>query len=187
MSGCAYCGKPGPLTKEHVAPSFLYKANPGSDFGFNLRAGRFISGETQIKDVCSICNNEHLSQLDQYARDFYVQNGIHCLVTVEKTIRLRYDFLLLSRFLLKVTYNCLRYKAQDEEWLVPFRDYILHGSKRPIRPAMKIGVEVTPCQKITETQRARLPESLKNSEYMPTHSIRVGQVGGIRSAKVFAR
>jgi len=42
---CAYCGRPGPLTREHVCPAFLYKLFPRQNFGLNQKAGRFMSSE----------------------------------------------------------------------------------------------------------------------------------------------
>ena len=98
---CAYCSSEAELTREHIVPNFLYRANPRAKFGFNPKADRFITWEAQIKDVCLNCNGLYLSKLDSYAHQFCLENGIDRPITDEKTIRFVYDFSLLSRFLLK--------------------------------------------------------------------------------------
>ena len=87
------------------------------------------------------CNKEHLSKLDGYADQFCAQNRIDSLIKDEKIISFIYDSSLLLRFLLKVTFNCLRYKRQDTEWIRPFSDYILYGVDRPVGLLVKLGIE----------------------------------------------
>ncbi len=63
-SRCAYCRYESQLTREHVVPNFLYKANPSAKFGYNVRADKFMIWEAQVKDVCANCNNNYLSKVD---------------------------------------------------------------------------------------------------------------------------
>jgi hypothetical protein len=177
MSGvCAYCSRAAQLTREHVVPNFLYRQNPQAKLGFNPKADQFIFGEVQIKDVCATCNSEHLGRLDAYASQFYEANEIGHLVTTEKKVRIAYDYALLSRFLLKVTFNCLRFKGDDTRWLKPFSDYILYGVDHPTGLDFCLGVEVTRCHKITKADRAALPPDAKAWQYIPPHTIRIGQL-----------
>jgi hypothetical protein len=168
-------------------PSFLYKTNPLAKFGYNLKADRFISWQAQIKDVCSRCNNDLLSKVDAYANRFFMDNRIDRMVTREKRIEISYEFSWLCRVLQKITFNCLRFKGQDTDWLTPFSDFILYGADYPANLGVKLGVEVTPCHKITESERILLPEESKAWEYIPPHLIRIGQTSGLPSKRILGR
>jgi hypothetical protein len=184
---CVYCSTEGELTKEHIVPSFLYKANPESKFGYNPKADAFISWEAQIRDVCSRCNNEHLSKLDSYGRQFYYENRLNRHVTTEQAMRITFIFHSLVRFLMKVTFNCLRFKGQDVEWVKPFSNFILFGSDQPTHLTFKLGVGINRCHKITEAQRLTLGEENRHWEFLPPRMIGIGQVSGIPSKFVFVR
>jgi hypothetical protein len=175
---CAYCGDVAELTREHVVPNFIYKSNPLGKFGYNPRADAFINWEAQVKDVCARCNNQHLSVLDSYLKYVYKDNHIDTLITDENPVRFRYDFVLLCRALLKLSYNCLRFKGSDTVWLKPFSDYILYGVDYPGHLGVKLGVEVLRCHKITEEERKYMDGEVKAWLYLPPHVIRFGQIGG---------
>ena len=187
MSTCAYCGNEAQLTIEHVVPNFLYKDNPLAKFGYNFRADRFMSWEIQTKDVCAQCNNNHLSQVDTYANQFFKDNRVDRMITNEKSLRITYDYSWLSRLLLKITFNCLRFKGEKTQLLRPFADYILHGVGFPPEYHVKIAVEIVPCHKITDNEKAYLPEVSKDWEYLPPHMIRAGEVCGISDGDIFVR
>ncbi|WP_143561181.1 hypothetical protein [Sporosarcina sp. P20a] len=77
-----------------------------------------------IKDVCAVCNNEKLSELDQYVlemvkRYFYKEYG------PEQQIDVMYDYNLLSRFLMKTCYNSDRSFKLNSDWFRENRQYIL--------------------------------------------------------------
>jgi hypothetical protein len=187
VNRCAYCECEAQLTREHVVPNFLYKANPLAKFGYNLRADKFMTWEAQVKDVCADCNNRHLSEVDSYAKGFFKANHIENMITEEKTVRITYDHSWLSRVLLKISFNCLRFKGEDVHWIEHFRHYILHGTDFPPHHRIKIGIEVVSCHRITEKERARLTGEAKNWKYLPPHMIRMGNVYGVFSDDVFAR
>ena len=91
---CAYCSNEAELTREHIVPNFLYRANPRAKFGFNPKADRFITWEAQIKDVCLKCNGHHLSKLDSYAHQFCSENGIDRPNYRQKNNSIRLRFLV---------------------------------------------------------------------------------------------
>ncbi|MBI5583326.1 MAG: hypothetical protein HY892_05855 [Deltaproteobacteria bacterium] len=184
---CAYCEREKQLTREHVVPNFLYKANPLAKFGYNLRADKFMAWEAQVKDVCADCNNHYLSKVDSYAKDFFKANRIEKMVTEEKTVRITYDHSLLLRVLFKLTFNCLRFKGEDARWIEHFKEYILHGTGFPAYYRIKIGIEVVPCHRIMEKERASLSGESKTWKYLPPHMIRMGNICGISGDDVFAR
>jgi hypothetical protein len=184
---CAYCQCESGLTREHVVPNFIYRRNPQSNFGFNPKADQFVFGDVQIRDVCATCNNEHLGKLDAYASQFYEQNDIGHFVTNEKKVRLVYDYALLSRFLLKVIFNCVRFKGDDTTWIKPFANYILHGIDLPADSDIRLAVEITHCHKIAKAERTLLPQEAKTWSFIPPHSFRIGLLRGIANSRVMVR
>ncbi len=184
---CAYCDGEDQLTKEHVVPNFLYKANPLAKFGYNIRADRFMTWEAQVKDVCAECNNHYLSDVDSYAKDFCKENRIERMITEEKAVKIKYDHAWLSRVLLKITFNCMRLKGNDVIWISHFKEYILHGTNFPPHNLIRIGVAVFPCHRITKIDRKKLNGESKNWKYLPPYMIRVGSGYGSFSDDVFVR
>lgn len=67
---CAYCGKEAKGTKEHIISSGI--------LGLFLECFATIDGERSIvhqgdpmvKDVCADCNNNRISYIDSYAKEF---------------------------------------------------------------------------------------------------------------------
>jgi hypothetical protein len=110
---CAYCGASGPLTGEHVVPAFLYRENPGQKLGFNEKARRFLEFEAIVRDVCETCNSGVLSALDTYGQQFVYENGCHRTFTKRHTVPILYDHNRLLRWLLKLSYNAMRFAGRD--------------------------------------------------------------------------
>lgn len=127
---CAYCKKENKLTKEHLWPNSLhkrlYKANQQSESYFWLsRLQRFIPSEPTIKDVCAHCNNVVLSELDGYICRLFDTDFINIYQFNEK-VSFEYDYHLLKRWLLKMSYNSARiHSAHDEKALEVMLPYIL--------------------------------------------------------------
>lgn len=61
---CAYCSKEEKLTKEHIIPDALLDIFAECDF--TIRGENYFKADPIIKDVCFKCNNEILSELDNY-------------------------------------------------------------------------------------------------------------------------
>jgi hypothetical protein len=129
---CAYCGSGGPLTKEHLFPAWMHRRAP--DYGALFHAPaeeKLIGGEPRIKDVCHPCNSEILAKLDDYAiplYDTYFAN----IVRAGESVVFGYDYDMLARWLLKVSYNFSRANhADDAARLAACTDYILYGHPRP--------------------------------------------------------
>src|SRR5262245_37975395 len=45
---CAYCGNPGPLTREHVVPDFLYRDFPDQKLGYHEQAKKFLTFDAMV-------------------------------------------------------------------------------------------------------------------------------------------
>jgi hypothetical protein len=132
MKTCAYCGGSGTMRKEHLMPACLLKRTADYELQFHKPAPkRFVDGEITIRDVCRTCNNELLSPLDVYLCKLYDAYFVR-IVREKESIHFTYDYDLLTRWLLKTSYNYARAnKAPDTPQLAAFRDYMLHGQPAP--------------------------------------------------------
>ena len=120
---CIYCKKDKKLTLEHVIPNFLYnyQKSMGSYISWNERAKKALPSEHKIKDVCSDCNNEVLGGLDNHASIMLKETGILTENFTKKTIILNYNYQMLLRWILKVSFNSSR---STNSYHVHFNKYI---------------------------------------------------------------
>ena len=172
-TSCAYCGGPGPMTKEHIFPKFLYRQFPTQKLGYNERADRFMSWEAQVRDVCEGCNNGALSKLDQYAREFLT--AMRCERTYQNAEQLEfdYDYSLLLRWLLKVSYNAARALSTVPSLLQAAVPFIRDGEAA--RPEIAfLSVEVVRDTPIPDAIRQDLPPDARDWRYIPARMFRVG-------------
>lgn len=112
MKACAYCGKDSALTKEHIWSKCLIKKYE-SLLTYSKRRDALYKGEPTIKDVCEHCNNVVLSKLDAYLSQIYDHHFDRVLLPGEAT-SLSYEYGLLLRSLLKISYNSARADASDK-------------------------------------------------------------------------
>lgn len=136
MSECAYCKRESTATREHVIPAFLYNFQRKLDesiIGWNEVAKKMVGGEHKIKDVCADCNNEKLSALDAYGKGFLTPSGFLCHNYSKLSADLSYDYDLLVRWLLKISFNSSRTDKAHSPLLERFIPYILDGVHPPCR------------------------------------------------------
>ena len=127
---CAYCRKPGPLTKEHVWPQWLNKLEPSYAMRFSAKARKVFGGDLIVSDVCALCNNGPLSALDSYAHGLHAPFFSRILPAGEE-INFEYDHNLLTRWLLKVSFNSARATGRDEIFFRPLVSYMLGDVSKP--------------------------------------------------------
>lgn len=101
---CAYCGEPG-KSKEHIFPSWLIRETPSYGMKLSKIKGKVSPNENVVHDVCTACNNGPLSRLDDYCRGLYDR---HLSRIIREPVNFEYDFPLLTRWLLKVSFNSAR-------------------------------------------------------------------------------
>lgn len=132
---CAYCNQPATLTKEHLWPASLHKrlytANQQSQNYFWLsRLQRDISSEPKIRDVCADCNNVTLSKLDNYICNLFDDTLVN-LVEYGQEVVFEYDYHLLKRWLLKMSYNSARiHNSPDTKAIKRILPYILGENEK---------------------------------------------------------
>ncbi|GIP44452.1 hypothetical protein J45TS6_29110 [Paenibacillus sp. J45TS6] len=131
MKLCAYCGLSKPLTKEHIWPKGIINRVPTYIGRYSERANKVQAGELVIKDVCQTCNNGILSGLDDYLCKLF-DAFFKDFVREHEIVNFEYDYDLLARVLLKLSFNTARASRQPIEYFNSLIPYIL-GSER-IRP-----------------------------------------------------
>jgi hypothetical protein len=114
---------------------------------------------TAVRDVCEECNGVKLSALDNYAshldRDYFLK-----IPDFRSSVKFRYDFDLLLRWLLKIIYNDDRTRPPPyaAERFVPY--IIGAGSQPPLRTNLLLGL-ISPSKTTEEQQAKGLPEILE--------------------------
>ncbi len=169
---CAYCGEAGPFTKEHIFPAFLYNILLAQKFGYQPQSDKFITSEPTIKDVCSKCNNGNLSKLDAYAKHFIGINQCERVFSKKSKHRLVYDFHLLQRWLLKVSYNAMRANNYDKGLISQMVPYIMYGSEPPI--FNQLAVEIVLNQELTAVDRKSLRNNSNETKDIEPRFLRTG-------------
>lgn len=132
MKTCAYCNVASiKFTKEHIWPdNIIKKCIPL--LTYNPRNDDFYEGDPVVKDVCEQCNNTHLSEIDVHLGnvfDRYFSNYIEAGQSTEFS----YDYNMLVRGLLKISYNSTRStkNQKQQKLLARFAKQILRGGAFP--------------------------------------------------------
>jgi hypothetical protein len=161
MPKCAYCDSAGPMTREHVIPNFLYafKRQIGDVIGWNDNVQKMLPGDQVVKDVCADCNNGVLSRLDSYANDFFLKNGLLVQHNSANTVLLQYDYDLLLRWNLKVSFNSARRTGAQAHILKDFIPYILGKQITPKKNRLSFLVEFMRGHKFDGDAAAKLYEA----------------------------
>ena len=72
---CAYCGKEAKGTKEHIISSGILGLFPECFATIDGERSIVHQGDPMVKDVCADCNNNRISYIDSYAKEF-IENGV---------------------------------------------------------------------------------------------------------------
>ena len=132
---CAYCGKAGPFTNDHVWPNCFLDRFGRHAAHFSVRGQQVHGADYVVKDVCETCNSERLSPLDSYFCRLYDEYFVH-LHDFDSTVALQYDFILLARSLLKIAYNSARQGVSDARPLALLRGFIAGRDSCPMQLAI---------------------------------------------------
>jgi len=127
MNKCAYCLSTGPFTKEHIWPKALIQKYEALKT-YNPKSNKFYTGEAVIKDVCAECNNKRLSPLDSYLSQLY-DNFFHKILSPGEAADFEFDYSLLLRALLKISYNSTRASDNEKSKILHknFANFIANG------------------------------------------------------------
>jgi hypothetical protein len=108
----------------------MHRANPEWN-NYLGKIDKVVAADPVTKDVCEECNGGVLSGLDCYAKDLW-QRYFSCFASAGEDLIFEYDYDLLARWLLKISYNSAR-AGSEAEWsgLVETVPYILGTGGRP--------------------------------------------------------
>lgn len=139
MPLCSYCDHDRAATREHIIPSWYYKHDPSpDDVGFMEKAkGKIIKTELVIRDVCGVCNNGPLSELDAYGKELFFSH-LNRYVFKDSSESLSYDYEKLVRWLLKISYNSARAHDSDAIILAQYKKAILGEQALPAGLILRI-------------------------------------------------
>ena len=126
MKKCAYCDVKTKLTKEHIWPKCMISRMPELSFRYIGSQEKFVTSELVVSDVCSKCNNEKLSKLDSYFCSLY-DKFFKNFSKEKKEFIFEYDYGLLLRSLLKITFNSSRTFDEENNFFEKLKAYILEG------------------------------------------------------------
>jgi len=152
---CAYCGSDGPFSREHIWPRGIIKRVPDYDARYFGNPDKVLSAEHTIRDVCTACNNGVLSELDAYGCRLF-DDYFHLTDIRGAPVNFRYDFDLILRWLLKISYNASRSVGIDTEYLQRCVPYIL-GAEDTIKDVWLLAVLVEPVTGIIRGVYDELP------------------------------
>lgn len=127
---CSYCQQTSVLTNEHVFPECFSKTFNAITTTVTPTGEKAIASDLQIGDVCAICNNEKLSQLDIYLcylNDLYFSKIIHA----GDRVKFAHEPDKTLRTLLKIGFNVARARKWPLEIWSDSESYILGSSPRP--------------------------------------------------------
>lgn len=187
QSVCAYCKKPGKLTKEHLYPRFLYARTGERHLGYNEAADKVTRGERVVRDVCSVCNNDILSKLDAYGERYFQVNRLDQSFSDSGAIEVRYEYDLLLRWVMKVSFNSFRTVASDENPFASLVQFILTGRDRPKAKFVKLFLELIRDHKLTEEERPRVSEQFRETGYVPCQMLASGRATNLVNAGCHCR
>jgi hypothetical protein len=163
------------MTREHIIPNFLYREFPNQKLGYNQRADKYMTWEAVVRDVCERCNGGPLSALDNYARTFLKAVKYERTYETTADITFSYDFDLLARWLLKVSFNAARALSRAPALLKATVPYILRGE---IRPSIAfLSIEVLRDTPVPDSERHHLPSEGRDWHHIPTRMFRIGPGG----------
>ncbi len=128
MVRCAYCGAEGKMSRQHVIPKgFINNMNfKALTVWLDKASSKVINSELMVKDVCAECNNGELSQLDAYALKLIISYNEKILYETRKVF-FKYNYDLLTRWLLKVCYNLLAGKTLTGDCIIKKPQFPVKG------------------------------------------------------------
>lgn len=109
---CAYCGKEAKGTKEHIISCAILDLFPECYITFDDAREKVHLGDPMVKDVCAVCNNQKISYIDSYAKNF-IGRYFTQKYTEDDVVEIEYDYVMIQKMLLKYAFNDMRSHNAD--------------------------------------------------------------------------
>lgn len=165
---CAYCGRDDCLTREHIWPRCIIERTPEYNARFHGKTGTFFGGELTVKDVCATCNSGQLGALDEYICGLY-DAQLNLPIRRHQSVLFWYDYRLLLRWLLKISFNSARANISDVDVLRRYAKYVLHGGEDPSDIAVHVEL-------VYPAKNPRYRDGTSDVKYIPPRSVRCCRV-----------
>ena len=109
---CAYCGNETKGTKEHIISCAILDLFPECYLTFDTQRNVVHEADLMIKDVCANCNNNKISYIDSYAKNF-IGTYFTKQYAEDDTVAIDYNYTLIQKMLLKYAFNDMRSHKED--------------------------------------------------------------------------
>jgi hypothetical protein len=153
---CAYCDAETNLTCEHIIPDNFHQSVGESISIVKTPSGdKAVFNAQEVRDVCANCNNGPLSVLDSYFGDLYGKYFSKIVHSGDR-IRFHYDFELLLRLLLKITYNVARTRKWPVQIYRDCRRYIL-GKEKELPSGFRMFLQLLVPTSVSKTDLSVTP------------------------------
>jgi hypothetical protein len=151
---CAYCRQKKFLTLEHLWPKAIHRRLVAANQWKNpvawlARLQQNIQSEPQIRDVCEHCNNVVLSKLDDYACSLF-DNAFSHMPERDEEVIFEYDYHLLKRWLLKVSFNSARINNSVDLKALNILIHYMLGSDNFLGRSVQLFVQLVHPEEIPE-------------------------------------
>lgn len=163
---CAFCGPTDEKrTKEHLWPASLHRRvvallDGGEQKFWLARLDKALPNEPTIRDVCAVCNNGELSKLDNYICEAF-DRYFGVIRERGEEVTLEYDYHLLKRWLLKMSYNSARISCSDVPVFQPLIPYIM-GQNISAGRTVRLFLEMTyPSEMPADERQAGMPAIMR--------------------------
>jgi hypothetical protein len=186
---CAFCGDKNNLSREHIFPNGVIRRFEHEMISYGDKSDRMFKADLVVKDVCKHCNNGALSKLDSCFVKFY-EDFIRTPLLPGSTAEFNFDYNLLLRELLKISFNSARASADGFKAIKALKKYVPYIlGKVHAAPDIMLRLQiVTSSQKLnTETNKfegmmeAELLRSCKIVYRGPQHSLYIIRLVALNS------
>lgn len=145
---CAYCGKEGKASKEHIISCAILDMFPECYLTIDEARGRIHEADPMVKDVCTECNNSRINYIDSYAKQFISEYFFNSY-DADAEVKVNYDYVMLQKMLLKYAFNDMRSRKEDTSYFdEELLSYLLNKEDCDCKPYVSvyggISVNVTP-------------------------------------------
>jgi len=168
---CAYCGDSENLSREHIFPGSIIKRFQKELITINDKSDVPFKSDLVIRDVCTTCNNGVLSELDSHFCTLF-DRYMHPAIPPGQEAELSFEYNLLLRFLLKVSYNSARASSDGVKAvkaLEKFVPYILGNTN--VAPDVMLRLQIVTSAKkfnpVTQEIEGMIEASLLRSCKIP--------------------
>jgi len=129
---CAYCGKEAVMTKEHIVSHSVLELFPECDLTFDMNRKTQYKSEPMVKDVCSDCNNNRITYIDSYAKEF-IEKYFMEDYEADCKVHIQYTYIKLLKVLLKYSFNDARaHKVNVEYFDDGIKNFLLNETNEEI-------------------------------------------------------